>query len=317
MKTEINGKVNRTDFTGNITSTTITVTGGNNKLLGNVSLEVADNAVTTGKIQDGAVSKDKLSDALKTEIDGKLKDDLSNISLVGKLNIATLITATGSNGIDVNESISNGIKTINISGEKLAKKDLSNVTKDTIINKVGNGNIDNPNGELLKDTDVKNYLDGNYYRKAEVDNMVGRADAALSGVSSAIAMANLPQVSSYHDRRHMLSAAYGRYAGESSISVGLSGVSKNNRVTYKVSAALNSKGNLAWGAGIGVMLGKVEEPAIEMPTTIREKLEISEIERKEMQEKLLEQNEMVNKQSEQIQELYNIIKELQQELKKR
>ena len=263
------------------------------------------------------MTKEKLSDALKTEIDGKLKDDLSNISLVGKLNIATLITATGSNGIDVNESISNGIKTINISGEKLAKKDLSNVTKDTIINKVGNGNIDNPNGELLKDTDVKNYLDGNYYRKAEVDNMVGRADAALSGVSSAVAMANLPQVSSYHDRRHMFSAAYGRYAGESSISVGLSGVSKNNRVTYKVSAALNSKGNLAWGAGIGVMIGKVEKPEIEMPTTIREKLEISEIERKEMQEKLLEQNEMVNKQSEQIQELYNIIKELQQELKKR
>ena len=81
LKTEIEGKVNRTDFTGDITSNTITVTNGNNKLLEDVNLEVADGAITAGKlatnavtsekINNGAVSKDKLSDALKTEIDGK------------------------------------------------------------------------------------------------------------------------------------------------------------------------------------------------------------------------------------------------------
>ena len=81
LKTEIDGKVNRTEFTGDITSTTITVTGGNDKLLGDVTLEVAngaitadklaDNAVIEAKINNGAVSKDKLSNALKTEIDGK------------------------------------------------------------------------------------------------------------------------------------------------------------------------------------------------------------------------------------------------------
>ena len=81
LKTEIDGKVNRTEFTGDITSNTITVTGGDDKLLGDVNLEVADgaitadklanNAVTENKINNGAVSKDKLSEPLKTEIDGK------------------------------------------------------------------------------------------------------------------------------------------------------------------------------------------------------------------------------------------------------
>jgi len=40
-----------------------------------------------------------------------------------------------------------------------ANKDLSNVEKSTIINKVGDGNLDNTNGGLVKDTVVKEKLD--------------------------------------------------------------------------------------------------------------------------------------------------------------
>ena len=178
-------------------------------------------------------------------------------------------------------------------------------------------NLENPAGMLVKDSDLKKHLDLNYYTKPEVDRISSKSDAALSGVANAVAMANLPQVSSYNDYRHMVSAAYGNYEGQSAISVGLSGISQNNRVTYKVSGSLNTKGKLALGAGIGVMIGKVKTPTIEMPTSIKDKLEKSEKERQEMQVKLSEQKEMVNKQAEQIKDLYEIIKGLKEELKKR
>ena len=283
LKTEIDGKVNKADLTGDITSTTITVTGGDNKLLGDVKLEVADGAITTAKLADnavteakinnGAVSKDKLSDALKTKI----------AEIDNKANI-----------------------------------DATNIDTDKYISKLNEGvNIDTPAGKLVKDSDLKKHLDENYYNKSQIDTMVNRTDSALSGVANAVAMANLPQVSSYNDYRHMVSAAYGNYEGQSAISVGLSGISQNNRVTYKVSGSLNTKGKLALGAGIGVMIGKVKTPTIEMPTSIKDKLEKSEKERQEMQVKLSEQKEMVNKQAEQIKDLYEIIKGLKEELKKR
>ena len=263
LKTEIDGKVNKADLTGDITSTTITVTGGDNKLLGDVKLEIAD----------GAVTKEKLSNSLKTKI----------AEIDNKANI-----------------------------------DATNIDTDKYISKLNEGvNIDTPAGKLVKDSDLKKHLDENYYNKSQIDTMVNRTDSALSGVANAVAMANLPQVSSYNDYRHMVSAAYGNYEGQSAISVGLSGISQNNRVTYKVSGSLNTKGKLALGAGIGVMIGKVKTPTIEMPTSIKDKLEKSEKERQEMQVKLSEQKEMVNKQAEQIKDLYEIIKGLKEELKKR
>ena len=61
--------------------------------------------------------------------------------------------------------------------------------------------------------------------KAYVDEKVAKlnekTDLALSGVSSAVAMANLPQVSG--DRKFNLAASYGYYGGSHSVAVGLSG----------------------------------------------------------------------------------------------
>ena len=107
-----------------------------------------------------------------------------------------------------------------------------------------------------------------------------------AGVASAIAMANLPQASSYNEYRHMISAAYGTYGGQSAVSFGVSGITKNNKVTYKLSGSVNSKAELALGAGFGVMLGKDKMPPIEMPTLVKDKLEKSEKERQNLQLKL-------------------------------
>ena len=260
---------------GDVTSTTLTITNGTDRLYGDTDLtvELKNNTVDTAHLKDNAVTKEKLSNSLKTKI----------AEIDNKANI-----------------------------------DATNIDTDKYISKLNEGvNIDTPAGKLVKDSDLKKHLDENYYNKSQIDTMVNRTDSALSGVANAVAMANLPQVSSYNDYRHMVSAAYGNYEGQSAISVGLSGISQNNRVTYKVSGSLNTKGKLALGAGIGVMIGKVKTPTIEMPTSIKDKLEKSEKERQEMQVKLSEQKEMVNKQAEQIKDLYEIIKGLKEELKKR
>ena len=258
VKAGLDKKVDIESVKGNIVSKTLIIKNGEKRLIGDADLEI--------EIKESSVTKEKLSQPLKTKI-----DEIDNKADANATNI----------------SIPNYVRALSMGAS-----------------------LENPNEMLVKDSDLKKHLDLNYYTKPEVDRISSKSDVALSGVANAVAMANLPQVSSYNDYRHMVSAAYGNYAGQSAISVGLSGLTENNRITYKLSGALNTKGNLALGAGIGVMVGKVKTPTVEMPASIKDKLTKSENERKEMQQKLLEQSNQIN-------DLYNIIKELKQELKKR
>ena len=125
--------------------------------------------------------------------------------------------------------------------------------------------------------------------KAYVDEKVAKlnekTDLALSGVSSAIAMANLPQVSG--DRKFNLAASYGYYGGSHAVAVGLSGTNDKQNFTYKLSGAVNSKGNLAFGIGAGVMLGSVNN---------KDKvIEQLKDENKEMRKEINELKEVVRK----------------------
>lgn len=88
----------------------------------------------------------------------------------------------------------------------------------------------------------------------KIDALSKTANHALDGVSLAVAMANLPTVSSEYN--HNISASYGTYAGSHSFALGLSGHIANDRLSYKLSGAVNTKGNLAFGVGVGVNLGK-------------------------------------------------------------
>jgi len=125
--------------------------------------------------------------------------------------------------------------------------------------------------------------------KAYVDEKVAKlnekTDLALSGVSSAVAMANLPQVSG--DRKFNLAASYGCYGGSHAVAVGLSGTNDKQNFTYKLSGAVNSKGNLAFGIGAGVMLGSVNN---------KDKvIEQLKDENKEMRKEINELKEVVRK----------------------
>ena len=104
----------------------------------------------------------------------------------------------------------------------------------------------------------------------KLDALSKTANHALDGVSLAVAMANLPTVSSEYN--HNISASYGTYAGSHSFALGLSGHISNDRLSYKLSGAVNTKGNLAFGVGVGVNLGKKNQSNKELLDRI-EKLE--------------------------------------------
>ena len=126
------------------------------------------------------------------------------------------------------------------------------------------------------------YIKDNYYNKSEVDKKI---DFTLGGVANAVAIANLPQVSG--DRKFNLAASYGYYGGSHAVAVGLSGTNDKQNFTYKLSGAVNSKGNLAFGIGAGVMTGsvnskdkRIEELTNEVKELRKENMEIKSLLRK-------------------------------------
>ncbi|WP_277287638.1 YadA family autotransporter adhesin [Sneathia sanguinegens] len=126
------------------------------------------------------------------------------------------------------------------------------------------------------------YIKDNYYNKTEVDKKI---DFTLGGVANAVAMANLPQVGG--DRKFNLAASYGYYGGSHAVAVGFSGTNDKQNFTYKLSGAVNSKGNLAFGIGAGVMMGsvdnkdkRIEELTDEVKELRKENMEIKALLRK-------------------------------------
>ena len=116
------------------------------------------------------------------------------------------------------------------------------------------------------------YIKDNYYNKTEVDKKI---DFTLGGVANAVAIANLPQVSG--DRKFNLAASYGYYGGSHAVAVGFSGTNDKQNFTYKLSGAVNSKGNLALGIGAGVMMGSVNDKDKRIEELTNEVKELKEI----------------------------------------
>lgn len=157
--------------------------------------------------------------------------------------------------IGVNNPLRVGIKdpTKNPSGiilTNLAPGKIEAGSKDAVT---GGQLVDKIN--QIKD-EVKVKMENADERIKDIDK---KSDLALGGVANAVAMANLLQVNSYSDYRHNISAAYGYYGRQHALAVGFSGVSENRRINYRISGSVNTQGNLAFGGGIGIMLGNKEE----------------------------------------------------------
>ena len=273
---------------GDIISTTLTVTGGENKVFGkDVSVELKENSIETKHIKDGNVTKEKLDDKLKKEIDEKLNKDLSNLKDTEK--------DTLRNNLDVYKK-----SEVDSKLDSKANKDASNIEVDKFTTKLNTGaNIGTPATKLVTDKDVKNYLDTNYYNKKDLDDKVGGLlnshllpgsigdpndtdktylvtdkqvkeyvdkensrynTLSSAGVANAIATASLPQVSNNYT--FGISAAGGHYNGQNALAVGISGQSDNGRFIYKIGSALNTKSKFSIGVGATVLFGEIVKPNV-------------------------------------------------------
>lgn len=142
---------------------------------------------------------------------------------------------------DGNNNITHvGFNVLKIYGKNGISTEVNNNGEITISLK--NGNLGNNNEEISQIKD-------------DIKSIDKKSDLALSGVSNAVAMANLPNVSG--DRKFNFAASYGYYGGSHAVAIGFSGINDKQNFTYKLSGAVNSKGNLAFGVGAGFMLGSV------------------------------------------------------------
>ena len=251
----------------------------------------------------------------------KVENNTNNInSLTTKVDgntnkITNLTTKVDTNTNDITNLKQDMTKKLNVDADNLTANGETN-----LIDKLSKGSdISNPKDRLVTDKQVNEHLNKNYYNKTEVDAKVSnisntvveankKSDLALGGVANAVAMANLLQANSNAKYKTNISAAYGYYGGANALAVGFSGVSENRMVSYRVSGSVNTKGNIALGAGLGVMLGEFKTDKYpekgKKISELEEKLKMQENEINILKKKA-EKTDILEKQ---IQELMKLIK---------
>ena len=181
-----------------------------------ISLNINDKNLTVIKPKADETTSPKLdlSDAIKEKI-----EKLENVAIKAGTGIAVETSKEdGTTTYTINSDLSNieGKIATNTKNIKELEKKISNFS----------------GSEKVKEIENKSY----------------------SGISSAIAMANLP-VST--NAKFSIAAGYGTYMGNHSLAIGFMG--NKNLVNYKASLSVNSKGNLGFGVGVAYILGTKDE----------------------------------------------------------
>ncbi|WP_208600521.1 YadA-like family protein, partial [Streptobacillus ratti] len=63
---------------------------------------------------------------------------------------------------------------------------------------------------------------------------------------------------------HNISGSYGYYNGEHAFAIGLSGTNSTSNLVYRASGSLNTRGNVALGAGLGYQFDNIVTRSKEM-----------------------------------------------------
>ena len=142
-------------------------------------------------LTDHVIVKEKLSTEVIKEIEGKLNKDLSNINDKEKENLRKNLDVYNKGEVDtkldgkLNKDLSN-LSDNSILESKLSEgvrdklnnkvdKDGNNINIEKFIEKLNeNSNISIPTGSLVKDSDVKNYLENNYTNNIELKKQLDK-----------------------------------------------------------------------------------------------------------------------------------------------
>ena len=71
-----------------------------------------------------------------------------------------------------------------------------------------------------------------------------------------MAVGNLPQISNITGHRFNIATAVGVHKNQTAVALGISGLNERGTIVYKASGALNTKGHVSFGMGIGYQFDK-------------------------------------------------------------
>ena len=239
----------------------------------------------------------------------KAKFDSIGTGKVEKGNTNTITGDTVFNAIqNINSSVAN------LGSGKITAGDTNTVTGDTVfkaISKIDKVTVSTDSKYLTVNPVESKNEDGS----KTVDYKLGFDDKKLdalekgadAGIATSIAMANLPQVSNITGHRFNVAAAIGVHRKETSLALGLSGLNHRGTLVYKASGALNTKGHVSFGVGLGYQFDKnVRDNFSDRENILDLKEQI-----KELTEKVSQVDELIreNKENKElIKQLFEIIK---------
>ena len=142
-------------------------------------------------LTDHVIVKEKLSTEVIKEIEGKLNKDLSNINDKEKENLRKNLDVYNKGEVDSKLETKLNKDLSNLSDNSILESKLSEGVRDKLNNKVDkdgnniniekfieklneNSNISSPTGKLVKDSDVKNYLENNYTNNIELKKQLDK-----------------------------------------------------------------------------------------------------------------------------------------------
>ena len=142
-------------------------------------------------LTDHVIVKEKLSTEVIKEIESKLNKDLSNLNDEEKQNMRKNLDVYNKGEVDTKLETKLNKDLSNLSDNSILESKLSEGVRDKLNNKVDkdgnniniekfieklneNSNISSPTGKLVKDSDVKNYLENNYTNNTELKKQMDK-----------------------------------------------------------------------------------------------------------------------------------------------